>query len=104
MARYKVVDMSPRLLSVDLEAQLIAGSFAHAVHHIVDALNLSLFDAHYRNDEVGASAHAPGMLLKAGMLAYSQGMISSRAIERERRDVDRSGPYPAVEVRVRNHS
>ncbi|QBB72028.1 IS1182 family transposase [Pseudolysobacter antarcticus] len=86
MARYKVVDMSPRLLPVDLEAQLLPGSFAHAVHHVVDALDLSLFDAHYRNDEVGASAHAPAMLLKAVLLAYSQGMISSRAIERACRD------------------
>jgi hypothetical protein len=30
MARYKVVDKSPRLLPVDLEAQLIPDSFAHA--------------------------------------------------------------------------
>ena len=86
MARYKIVDMSPRLLPVDLEAQLIPGSFAHAVHHVVDALDLSAFDAHYRNDEVGASAHAPTMLLKAVLLAYSQGMVSSRAIERACRD------------------
>ena len=62
MARYKVVNMSPRLLSVDLDAQLIPGSFAHAVRHFVDTLDLSLFDAHYRNDEVGASAHAPTIL------------------------------------------
>jgi len=86
MARYKIVDMSPRLLPVDLEAQLIPGSFAHAVHHVVDSLDLSAFDAHYRNDEVGASAHAPGMLLKAVLLAYSQGMVSSRGIERACRD------------------
>jgi transposase len=86
MARYKVVDMSPRLLPVDLEAQLIPGSFAHAVHHVVDALDLSAFDVHYRNDDTGASAHAPAMLLKAVLLAYSQGMVSSRSIERACRD------------------
>ena len=86
MARYKFVDMSPRLLPVDLEAQLVPGSFAHALHHLVDQLDLSAFDAHYRNDDVGASAHAPAMLLKAVLLAYSQGMISSRAIERACRD------------------
>ena len=86
MARYKFVDMSPRLLPVNLEAQLVPGSFAHALHHLVDQLDLSAFDAHYRNDDVGASAHAPAMLLKAVLLAYSQGMISSRAIERACRD------------------
>src|SRR5690349_21373136 len=86
MARYKTMDMSPRLLPVDLEVQLVPGSFAHALHHLVDQLDLSAFDAHYRNDAMGASAHAPAMLLKAVLLAYSQGIVSSRAIERACRD------------------
>jgi hypothetical protein len=82
MARYKHVDLSPRLLPVDLDAQLVPGSFAHAVHHLVDSLDLSSFDAHYCNDDTGASAHSPSMLLEAVLLGYSQGMVSSRAIER----------------------
>lgn len=82
MARYRYVDMSARLLPVNLEAQLVPGTFAHALHHLVDALDLSVFDAHFRNDENGAPAHSPAMLLKAVLLAYSQGVISSRAIER----------------------
>lgn len=86
MARYRHIDMSPRLLPVDLQAQLVPGSFAHALHHLVDQLDLSVFDAHYRNDESGAPAHAPAMLLKAVLLAYSQGMVSSRSIERACRD------------------
>jgi transposase len=86
MARYRHIDMSPRLLPVDLQAQLVPGSFAHALHHLVDQLDLSAFDAHYRNDENGAPAHAPTMLLKAVLLAYSHGMVSSRSIERACRD------------------
>ena len=86
MARYKPIDMSPRLLPVDLESQLVPGSFAQAVHHLVGELDLSSFDAHFRNDEVGASAHSPAMLLRAVLLAYSQGMVSSRAIERACRE------------------
>jgi transposase len=86
MARYRHIDMSPRLLPVDLQAQLVPGSFAHAVHHLVDQLDLTAFDARYRNDEAGAPAHAPAMLLKAVLLAYSQGMVSSRSIERACRD------------------
>ncbi len=86
MARYKHVDMSPRLLPVDLESQLVPGSFAHAVHHLVDRLDLSGFDAHYCNDATGATAHALAMLLKAVLLGYSQGMVSSRSIERACRD------------------
>ena len=49
-------------------------------------LDLSEFDAHFRNDEVGAPAHSPAMLLRAVLLAYSLGMVSSRAIERACRD------------------
>lgn len=86
MARYRHVDLSPRLLPVDLESQLVAGTFAHAVHHLVDQLDLSAFDAHYRNDDNGAPAHSPGMLLKVVLLAYSQGLVSSRRIERACRD------------------
>ena len=86
MARYRHVDMNPRLLPVDLEAQLVPGTFAHAVHHLVDGLDLSAFDAQYRNDDNGAPAHAPAMLLKAVLLAYSQGLVSSRRIERACRD------------------
>jgi transposase len=86
MARYKHIDMSPRLLPVVLEDQLVPGSFAHAVHHLVDQLDLSRFDTHYRNDTVGCCAYAPSILLKAVLLAYSQGIISSRGIERSCRD------------------
>ncbi|MEZ5522238.1 MAG: IS1182 family transposase [Dokdonella sp.] len=86
MARYKPIDMSPRLLPVDLESQLVPGSFAQAVHRLVGELDLSSFDAHFRNDEVEASAHSPAMLLRAVLLAYSQGMVSSRAIERACRE------------------
>lgn len=86
MARYKRVDMSPRLLPVDLEAQLVPGTFAHALHHLVDELDLSAFDARYRNDDNGAPAHDPAMLLRAVLLGYSQGLVSSRSIERACRD------------------
>ena len=86
MARYRDIDMSARLLPVSLEAQIVPGSFAHAVYHLVGELDLSGFDAHYRNDDNGAPAHSPAMLLRAVLLAYSQGMVSSRAIERACRD------------------
>lgn len=86
MARYKTIDMSPRFLPVVLDAQLVPGTFAHALHHLVDGLDLSAFDGHFRNDKNGAPAHAPRMLLKAVLLGYSQGLVSSRAIERSCRE------------------
>ena len=57
MARYKHIDTSPRFLAVDLERQLIPGSFEHALNYLIDAeLDLTGFDACYSNDENGASA------------------------------------------------
>ena len=82
MARYRHVDLSLRLMPVDLEWPLAPGTFAHAVHHLIDDLGLSAFDALYLNDDNGSPAHSPRMLLKTVLLAYSQGMVSSRCIER----------------------
>lgn len=77
MARYKVIDTSPRLLAVDLEKQLLPGSFEYAVHHLLDhELDLSLFDCRYRNDQHGASAYLPGMLLKVILCAYAQAIAT----------------------------
>ena len=45
MARYKVVDRSPRFLPIILEAQLIVGSFEHALDVLIDEeLDLAAFD------------------------------------------------------------
>ena len=83
MARYKAIDTSPRFLAVDLEKQLLPGSFEHAVHHLLEhEFDLSLFDPRYRNDQSGACAYPPGMLLKVILCAYAQGVVSSRGIER----------------------
>jgi transposase len=83
MARYKAIDTSPRFLAVDLEKQLLPGSFEHAVHHLLEReFDLSIFDARYCNDRSGATAYPPGMLLKVILCAYAQGVVSSRGIER----------------------
>ena len=83
MARYKPIDTSPRFLAVDLHKQLLPGSLAHAVNHLLDHdFDLSGFDARYRNDAAGASAYPPGMLLKVILCAYAEGVVSSRGIER----------------------
>jgi transposase len=76
-----------KLLAVDLGRQLLPGTFEHALAHLIDQeLDLSHFDAHYRNDERGSAAYPPAVLLKVVLFAYSQGLVSSRAIERACRD------------------
>lgn len=61
MARYKPIDTSPRFIAVDLERQLLPGTFEHALNHLIDhELDLSGFDARYRNDLNGAPAYPHG--------------------------------------------
>ena len=83
MARYKPIDTNPRFLAVDLAAQLVPGTFEHAVHYLVmHELDLSRFDARFRNDVTGATAYPPAMLLAVVLCAYARGIVSSRAIAR----------------------
>ena len=87
MARYKPIDTSPRFIAVDLERQLLPGTFEHALNYLIDhRLDLSRFDTRYKNDLTGASAYPPAMLLKVVLFAYSRGIVSSRGIERACRD------------------
>ncbi len=87
MARYKHIDTSPRFLAVDLQRQLLPGTFEHAMNHLIDnELNLTSFDVHFKNDATGATAYPPSMLLKVVLFAYSQGIVSSRSIERACRE------------------
>ncbi len=90
MARYKHIDTSPRFLVVDLQRQLLSGTFEHAMNYLIDKeLDLSGFDVRFNNDVTGAAAYPPSMPLKVVLFAYSMGIaprgdnVSSRNIERE---------------------
>jgi len=83
MAKFKYIDTHPRLIAVDLSRQLLPGTLEHALHHLLEhEIDLSHFDARYRNDDTGALAYPPAVLLKVVLFAYSQGIVSSRGIER----------------------
>lgn len=82
MPRYKSQDRNSLLLPVVLSEQILPGSFAFALDYLVDnELDLTAMDAQFKNDAVGASAYDPRVMLKIVLLAYSQGIISSRGIE-----------------------
>ena len=84
MARYKHIDTSPRFLAVDLQRQLLSGTFEHAMNYLIDKeLDLSGFDVRFNNDVTGAAAYPPSMLLKVVLFAYSMGIGSASNIERE---------------------
>ncbi len=83
MARYKAIDTGPLFLAVDLAEQLLPGTFEHALSYLIDhELDLSHFDARYRNDDNGAPAYPPAMLFKVVLFAYAQGIVGSRPIAR----------------------
>jgi transposase len=83
MPRYKPVDRSPRFLPVVLSEQIVPGSFEFTLDHLVDhELDFSELDARFKNDETGASAYDPRVMLKIVLLGYCRGLTSSRSIER----------------------
>jgi transposase len=83
MARYKPVDYAQgQFIPVSFEHQIIPGTFEHALSYIVDnKLDFSALDAARTNDDVGAPAYDPRVMLKIVLYAYARGMVSSREIE-----------------------
>ena len=87
MARYKRIDTGLKLLPVDLSRQLLPGTFEHALSHLIDhELDLRVLDERFKNDESGAPAYAPSVMLKVILFAYSRGIIRSRDIEQACRE------------------
>ena len=84
MAKFKPLNENQLvMLPISLQDQLVPDTLEHTISELVDKhLDLSVFDARYNNDETGAAAIHPKILLKVILLAYARGMISSRQIER----------------------
>jgi hypothetical protein len=55
MARYKPYDLrQAKLIAVSYADQILPGTFEYALSELVEnELDLSIFDARYRNDETG---------------------------------------------------
>jgi transposase len=70
------------MIAINFSDQLQPGTFEHAVHYLVEErLDLSVFDANYKNDDTGRYAYDPAVLLKIILFAYSKGITSSREIQ-----------------------
>jgi len=82
MARYKAYNYAQmKMVAVSYERQILPGTFEHTLNHLIDhAIDLAPFAARYVNDETGAPAYDPAILLKVILYAYSRGVTSSRDI------------------------
>ena len=82
MAKYKPYSYAQgQFIPVFFEKQIQKGTFEYTLSYLVDnELDLSIFDQRFRNDETGAPAYDPRILLKIILFAYSRGITSSRAI------------------------
>ena len=84
MARYKHYDYGQsKLIAVHFDRQVLPGTFEYTLSYLVEhECDLSWFESRYCNDETGAPAYDPAILLKVILFAYSRGITSSRAIAR----------------------
>ena len=83
MARFKYTNKSQGLfLSVNLEEQLLPGTFEWTLNYLIDRIDVSLFEQNYHNDEMGATAYSPKVLIKIICYCYSRGILTSRRMEK----------------------
>ena len=82
MARYREYSYEQSLMvPVRLADQVQLGTFEYTVNYLVNnEIDLSVFERRYCNDETGAPAYDPAILLKIILFAYSRGITSSRQI------------------------
>jgi len=88
MPNFKPIERGLKLIPVDFAEQVLPGTFEYALCHLIDnELDLEALRSRVKNDQGGASAYDPAVLLKIVLLGYSRGMVSSRQIERACREV-----------------
>lgn len=84
MPRFKPTNREQGIMiPISYEKQITTGTFEHAIDYLVENnIKMGIFEARYRNDETGATAYSPKVLLKIVLLAYSRGIMTSREIEK----------------------
>ena len=87
MAKFKHIDNSQGLfLTVNLQEQLLPDTFEWTIDYLINKIDISSFEQKYTNDNLGAAAYSPRVLLKIILYCYSKGIITSRKIEKACRD------------------
>jgi transposase len=83
MARYKEYCYEQtKLIPLSFSRQILPGTFEYTLNYLIDnEFDLSVFEQRYHNDETGAPAYDPVILLKIILYGYARGITSSRDIE-----------------------
>jgi len=83
MARYKEYSYEQtKLIPIAFSNQILPATFEYTLNYLIDnEFDLSRFEQRYHNDETGAPAYDPAILLKIILYGYSRGITSSRQIE-----------------------
>ena len=83
MPRYKHYDYDQSLLlPVNFAEQIMPGTLEYTIHYLVkEKIDISPLEEQFCNEETGAPAYDPKILLKIILMAYSRGIISSRRIQ-----------------------
>ncbi len=70
-----------KFIPIFFDKQILPGTFEYTLSYLIDhEIDVSVFDERFNNDETGAPAYDPALLLKIILYAYSRGIISSRKI------------------------
>ena len=84
MAKYRTTDAAAGqglFLTVNLKEQLLPGTLEYMLDELIGTkIDTSIFDKHYNNDQTGARAVPPAVLLKLILYGYSKGQNSSRKL------------------------
>jgi transposase len=84
MAKYKHTEAESgqgMFLTVNLKEQLLPGTFEYMLNELVGTkIDTGVFDANYKNDEKGATAIPPRILIKLITYGYLKGVKSSRGL------------------------
>jgi transposase len=88
MARFKPYDYDQMvMIPITLKEQLEPGTIEYAIHELVEKkIDTDIFEERFTNDDTGAPAFDPQILLKVVLFAYSRSIIGSRPIERACRE------------------
>ena len=89
------------MLPVFFEEQIIPGTFEYTLYHLIEnELDLTIFNDRFHNDQAGAPAYDPKIMLKIILYAYSKGITASRRIEEACR---KNITFMALSSNVRPH-